>query len=96
MHPTLSLFHHFVPPTTSIFALQKREEKGEEACVRYALVGAYYIIPLKFGLIMVSLVLFQKEVGVLLTPPTGKERAENWAGLGTERQLRLRFDDIER
>uniref|UniRef100_A0A7C9AVG5 Nitric-oxide synthase (NADPH) n=1 Tax=Opuntia streptacantha TaxID=393608 RepID=A0A7C9AVG5_OPUST len=39
---------------------------------------------------------YEKEVGVLLTPPTGKERAENWAGLGTERQLRLRFDDIER
>ncbi|KAJ8429836.1 hypothetical protein Cgig2_000164 [Carnegiea gigantea] len=39
---------------------------------------------------------YKKEVGVLLTPPSGKERADSWRGLETERQLRLRLDDIER
>lgn len=39
---------------------------------------------------------YKKEVGVLLTPPTGKERADSWRGLETERQLQLRLDNIER
>lgn len=39
---------------------------------------------------------YKKEVGVLLTPPTGKKKAESWEGLESERQLRLKVDDIER
>ncbi|GAB4825874.1 hypothetical protein Ancab_008744 [Ancistrocladus abbreviatus] len=37
-----------------------------------------------------------KELGYLLTPPTGKQRAEGWASLETERKLQLKFDDPER
>lgn len=40
--------------------------------------------------------LLQKELGVLLTPPTGKEKAEDWMGLETKRQLQIKFEDIER
>ncbi|KAL2920479.1 putative nitric oxide synthase [Bienertia sinuspersici] len=39
---------------------------------------------------------YQKEIGNLLTPPTGKERAETWNGLETERRLQLRFNDPNR
>ncbi|GAB4825916.1 nitric oxide associated protein 1 [Ancistrocladus abbreviatus] len=39
---------------------------------------------------------YRKELGYLLTPPTGKQRAEGWAGLETERKLQLKFDDPER
>ncbi|GMY07813.1 NO-associated protein 1, chloroplastic/mitochondrial-like isoform X1 [Fagus crenata] len=39
---------------------------------------------------------YQKELGVLLTPPTGKERADDWRGLETERQLRIPYEGVER
>ncbi|CAK9135145.1 unnamed protein product [Ilex paraguariensis] len=39
---------------------------------------------------------YQKEVGVLLTPPTGKQRAGDWMGLETERQLQIKYEDAER
>ncbi|KAF4364904.1 hypothetical protein F8388_020618 [Cannabis sativa] len=38
---------------------------------------------------------YQKEVGGLLTPPTG-ERVEEWRGLEIVRELRLNFEDVER
>ncbi|KAL6321864.1 hypothetical protein AAG906_035568 [Vitis piasezkii] len=38
---------------------------------------------------------YQKELGVLLTPPTGKQRAEDWLGLETERQLQIKFEDSD-
>lgn len=40
--------------------------------------------------------MLQKEVGVLLTPPTGKQRADEWRGLETERQLQIKVEDVER
>ncbi|XP_048326532.1 NO-associated protein 1, chloroplastic/mitochondrial isoform X2 [Ziziphus jujuba] len=39
---------------------------------------------------------YQKEVGVLLTPPTGKEKADDWQGLETVRQLQIKFENVER
>ncbi|KAF8380512.1 hypothetical protein HHK36_027999 [Tetracentron sinense] len=39
---------------------------------------------------------YQKELGVLLTPPTGKQRADNWVGLQAERQLQIKFEDQKR
>ncbi|KAH0979110.1 hypothetical protein GBA52_006287 [Prunus armeniaca] len=39
---------------------------------------------------------YQKELGVLLTPPTGKQRADEWRGLETERQLQIKIEDVER
>ncbi|XP_048497021.1 NO-associated protein 1, chloroplastic/mitochondrial isoform X3 [Beta vulgaris subsp. vulgaris] len=39
---------------------------------------------------------FPKEIGLLLTPPAGKERTKSWNGLETERRLQLRFDDLDR
>ncbi|KAK7832332.1 no-associated protein 1 [Quercus suber] len=39
---------------------------------------------------------YQKELGVLLTPPTRKERVDDWRGLETERQLRIPYEDVER
>lgn len=38
---------------------------------------------------------YKKEVGVLLSPPSGEQVAD-WAGLETVRRLRIRFDDTER
>ncbi|KAK2975821.1 hypothetical protein RJ640_022838, partial [Escallonia rubra] len=38
----------------------------------------------------------QKEVGLLLTPPTGKEKADDWSGLETERTLQIKYEDAER
>ncbi|XP_062092187.1 putative nitric oxide synthase isoform X2 [Humulus lupulus] len=38
---------------------------------------------------------YQKEVGGLLTPPTG-ERVEEWRGLEIVRELRLNFEGVER
>ncbi|KAK9075202.1 hypothetical protein SSX86_003523 [Deinandra increscens subsp. villosa] len=38
---------------------------------------------------------YKKELGVLLTPPSG-EQVEDWAGLETARQLRIKFDDTKR
>lgn len=37
----------------------------------------------------------QKELGALLTPPSG-EQVESWTGLETARQLQIRFDDTQR
>ncbi|KAJ4706237.1 NO-associated protein 1, chloroplastic/mitochondrial [Melia azedarach] len=39
---------------------------------------------------------YQKELGVLLTPPTRKQRAEDWKGLETEHLLQIKFEDAER
>ncbi|XP_044504347.1 NO-associated protein 1, chloroplastic/mitochondrial [Mangifera indica] len=39
---------------------------------------------------------YQKELGLLLTPPTGKERADGWKGLEIERLLQIKFEDVER
>ncbi|KAI8564586.1 hypothetical protein RHMOL_Rhmol03G0191700 [Rhododendron molle] len=39
---------------------------------------------------------YQREVGNLLTPPTGKERGDNWMGLETQRQLQIEFEDARR
>lgn len=39
---------------------------------------------------------YQENVGVLLTPPTGKDRACDWKGLEIERQLLIKFEDIDR
>ncbi|WCJ36469.1 P-loop containing nucleoside triphosphate hydrolases superfamily protein [Euphorbia peplus] len=39
---------------------------------------------------------YQKELGVVLTPPTGKEGAKDWRGLGIVRQLQIEFEDAER
>ncbi|KAI9074228.1 hypothetical protein K1719_043793 [Acacia pycnantha] len=39
---------------------------------------------------------YQKEVGVLLTPPTERVKAENWKGLESERNLQIKFEDAER
>ncbi|XP_062153755.1 NO-associated protein 1, chloroplastic/mitochondrial isoform X3 [Alnus glutinosa] len=39
---------------------------------------------------------YQKELGVLLVPPTRKERADDWRGLEIERQLHISFKDVER
>ncbi|KAF7824846.1 putative nitric oxide synthase [Senna tora] len=40
--------------------------------------------------------LSQKEVGVLLTPPSERVKAENWKGLESERNLQIKFEDVER
>ncbi|KAF3433155.1 hypothetical protein FNV43_RR24257 [Rhamnella rubrinervis] len=39
---------------------------------------------------------YQKEVGVLLTPPTGKQKADDWQGLKTVRQLEIKFESVQR
>ncbi|XP_021909453.1 NO-associated protein 1, chloroplastic/mitochondrial [Carica papaya] len=39
---------------------------------------------------------YQKELGVLLTPPTGKQKAEDWRGLETERSLQIEFEHASR
>lgn len=39
---------------------------------------------------------YQKELGVLLTPATGKQRADEWGGLETVRPLQIKFEDAER
>ncbi|XVF54956.1 hypothetical protein PTKIN_Ptkin05aG0222400 [Pterospermum kingtungense] len=39
---------------------------------------------------------YKKELGVLLTPPTGKDRADDWRGLETVHQLQIKFDNAER
>ncbi|KAI9152737.1 hypothetical protein LWI28_000233 [Acer negundo] len=39
---------------------------------------------------------YQKELGVLLTPPTGKDRAKVWKGLEIKRLLKIKFEDAER
>lgn len=52
----------------------------------------YSICTLRFE----HLSLLQKELGILLTPPTGKEKADGWMGLETKRQLQIKYEDIER
>jgi hypothetical protein len=42
------------------------------------------------------LINFQTEVGVTLTPPTGKERAEGWAGLQGVRELKIKYEERDR
>ncbi|BAT91251.1 hypothetical protein VIGAN_06256600 [Vigna angularis var. angularis] len=39
---------------------------------------------------------YQKELGVLLTPPSGGENIESWKGLESERKLQIKFEDVER
>ncbi|GMP24061.1 hypothetical protein CsSME_00001455 [Camellia sinensis var. sinensis] len=39
---------------------------------------------------------YQRELGILLTPPTGKQKADKWIGLETERQLQIKFEDAQR
>ncbi|VFQ58285.1 unnamed protein product [Cuscuta campestris] len=39
---------------------------------------------------------YNRELGVLLTPPTGKEKAEGWTGLETKRHINLKYTNIER
>ncbi|KAL2540048.1 Structural maintenance of chromosomes protein 2-1 [Abeliophyllum distichum] len=39
---------------------------------------------------------YQKEVGVLLTPPSGKQKLDNWMGLETKRELQIKYEDFER
>ncbi|KAL0298389.1 UNVERIFIED_CONTAM: putative nitric oxide synthase [Sesamum radiatum] len=39
---------------------------------------------------------YEKEVGIILTPPTGKQKTETWMGLETKRELQLKYDDIDR
>ncbi|XP_057765984.1 putative nitric oxide synthase [Salvia miltiorrhiza] len=39
---------------------------------------------------------YQKEVGVLLTPPTEKQKADSWMGLEVKRELQLKYHDVER
>lgn len=39
---------------------------------------------------------YHKELGVLLTPPTGKQRAEEWPRLQTVQQLQIKFEDQKR
>lgn len=38
----------------------------------------------------------QKEVGVLLTPPSGKDQIQEWKGLQSHRLLRIEFNDPKR
>ncbi|TKY67928.1 NO-associated protein 1 [Spatholobus suberectus] len=39
---------------------------------------------------------YQKELGVLLTPPSRVEKTGNWKGLESERKLQIKFEDVER
>uniref|UniRef100_A0A7N0V2K5 CP-type G domain-containing protein n=1 Tax=Kalanchoe fedtschenkoi TaxID=63787 RepID=A0A7N0V2K5_KALFE len=39
---------------------------------------------------------YEEQVGILLTPPTGKQRANDWPGLEGRRQLKIEFEDWER
>ncbi|KAL6848477.1 hypothetical protein ACP4OV_021771 [Aristida adscensionis] len=39
---------------------------------------------------------YESEVGVTLTPPTGKERAEGWAGLQGVRELKIEYEELDR
>ncbi|GAB2265444.1 hypothetical protein Dimus_000499 [Dionaea muscipula] len=39
---------------------------------------------------------YEKELGTLLTPPNGKQRAGEWMGLETKRELRIKFEDPKR
>ncbi|XP_021285957.1 NO-associated protein 1, chloroplastic/mitochondrial isoform X2 [Herrania umbratica] len=39
---------------------------------------------------------YKKELGVKLTPPTGKDKVDEWRGLETMQQLKIKFEDPER
>ncbi|WOL13260.1 nitric oxide synthase isoform X4 [Canna indica] len=39
---------------------------------------------------------YQKELGIILTPPTSKERAKSWLGLQAVKQLNIKFEDARR
>ncbi|CAN6247561.1 unnamed protein product [Urochloa humidicola] len=39
---------------------------------------------------------YKTEVGLTLTPPTGKERAEGWAGLQGVRELKIKYEECDR
>lgn len=39
---------------------------------------------------------YETEVGVTMTPPTGKERAEGWAGLQGVRELKIKYEERDR
>ena len=39
---------------------------------------------------------YEIEVGVTLTPPTGKDRAEGWCGLQGVRELQIKYEDLDR
>lgn len=39
---------------------------------------------------------YEKELGGLLTPPTGRDKADDWMGLETVRNLQISYDNIER
>ncbi|KAF5180086.1 No-associated protein 1 protein [Thalictrum thalictroides] len=39
---------------------------------------------------------YQEQVGVLLTPPSGKQRADDWAGLQTVRDLQIKSENSNR
>ena len=44
---------------------------------------------------MMALVLsLQKEVGGLLIPPSGKQKANDWMGLETRRELQIQHEDV--
>ncbi|KAL5196412.1 hypothetical protein ABZP36_008397 [Zizania latifolia] len=39
---------------------------------------------------------YKREVGVTLTPPTGKEKAEGWVGLQGVRELQIKYEEPDR
>ncbi|KAL1819985.1 hypothetical protein ACET3Z_014854 [Daucus carota] len=39
---------------------------------------------------------YKKEIGILLTPPTGKQIVDQWSGLETHRELQINFEDANR
>ncbi|XP_047080755.1 putative nitric oxide synthase [Lolium rigidum] len=39
---------------------------------------------------------YKREVGVTLTPPTGQERAEGWCGLEGVRELKIKYEELDR
>ncbi|EAY84101.1 hypothetical protein OsI_05484 [Oryza sativa Indica Group] len=39
---------------------------------------------------------YEREVGVTLTPPAGKEKAEGWVGLQVVRELQIKYEESDR
>jgi nitric-oxide synthase len=39
---------------------------------------------------------YEREVGVTLTPPAGKEKAEGWVGLQGVRELQIKYEESDR
>lgn len=73
------------------------------ACLRISGLGfslfyplCYLYIPAFFMSSEMFNEFLQKELGVTLTPPIGKQKAEGWKGLDTERLLEIKFEDTER